>query len=174
MNDNSILDNKKILVVDDELDILETIEELLSTCLVDTASTFKDAIQLLKNNTYDLAILDIMGVNGYELLKVTNKLGILSMMFTAHALTPEHLKNCIEQEADAYVPKDMLADIPLYVADLLNAKKAGKKVNLKWFSLLKPVFDKLFGEDWEKKDKEFWDEFDLKQLSSRDDIQKME
>ena len=42
------------------------------------------------------------------------------------------------------------------------------------FSLLKPIFDKLFGEGWRKKDRDFWDEFDEKQLSSRDDIQKME
>lgn len=174
MTEDSILYDKRILVVDDEPDILETIEELLYESQVDTASTFDEAVSLLKTNTYDVAILDIMGVNGYELLKVTHKLGILSMMLTAHALTPEHLKNSIEKEADAYVPKDMLAEVPLYVSDLLNAKKAGKKVHIRWFSLLKPVFDKLFGEGWRKKDKDFWDEFDERQLDGRDDIQKME
>ncbi len=174
MDKESILEDRRILAVDDEPDILETIEELLPTSNVDTALTFEDAIALLKENTYDVAILDIMGVNGYELLKVTRKLDTLSMMLTAHALTPEHLKASVEQEADAYVPKDMLADVPLYVADLLHAKEQGKKVHIKWFSLLKPVFDKLFGENWRKKDKEFWDEFDAKHLSSRDDIQKMD
>jgi len=174
MNDQNILENKKILVVDDEPDILETIEELLFESDVDTALTFEDAVTLLKKNTYDVAILDIMGVNGYDLLKITHKLDTLSMMLTAHALTPEHLKNSIEQEADAYVPKDMLANVPMYVEDLLAAKKEGKKAHLKWFSQLKPVFDKLFGEGWRKKDEEFWDEFDAQQLSGRDDIQKME
>ena len=173
MNDETILENKRILVVDDEPDILETIEELLSTCIVDTALNFDAAVKLLQNNTYDVAILDIMGVNGYDLLKITHKLNILSVMLTAHALTPEHLKASIEQEADAYVPKDMMVDIPLYVADLLDAKKEGKQVHIRWFSLLKPVFDKMFGEGWRKKDEAFWDEFDTKQLSSRDDIQKM-
>jgi DNA-binding response OmpR family regulator len=110
-------------VVDDEPDILETISELLAESHVDTALTFDEAVALFKNNTYDVAILDIMGVNGYDLLKITHRLGTLSMMLTAHALTPEHLKKSIEQEADAYVPKDMLANVPLYVADLLHAKK---------------------------------------------------
>lgn len=174
MNEENILVNKRILVVDDEPDILETVEELLFECHVDTAMTFDEAVALLKENTYDVAILDIMGVNGYDLLKITHKLDTLSMMLTAHALTPEHLKNSIEQEADAYVPKDMLANVPLYVADLLNAKKTGKKGQLKWFSLLKPVFDRLFGEGWRKKDKDFWDEFDAQQLSGRDDVQKMD
>ena len=174
MNDDLILEGRKVLVVDDEPDILETIEELLYTCEVDTAASFDEAVGLLRANAYDVAILDIMGVSGYDLLKITHKLDTLSIMLTAHALTPEHLKTSIEKEADAYVPKDMLADIPVFVADLLAAKKQGKNASLKWFSLLKPVFDRLFGEGWRKEDKDFWDEFDARQLSGRDDIQKME
>ncbi|MCD4678011.1 MAG: response regulator [Desulfobacula sp.] len=174
MNMQSILENKKILLVDDEPDILETLEELLYMCSVDTASTFDEAIDFLKNNTYDVAVLDIMGVKGYDLLRVTNKIDIPSLMLTAHALTPDNLKQSIEQGADAYVPKDKLVDISLYIADILTARKEGKKAHVTWFSLLKPMFDKLFGEGWRKKDRDFWDEFDEKQMSSRDDIQKME
>ena len=85
----SILENKKTLLVDDEPDILETLEELLYMCSVDIASTFEDAITLLKNNTYYVAVLDIIGVKGYDLLKATNKLKIPSLMLTAHALTPD-------------------------------------------------------------------------------------
>ncbi|WP_300458752.1 response regulator [Desulfobacula sp.] len=174
MNNQNILENKKVLVVDDETDILETLEELLYMCSVDTAATFEEAIVLLKNNAYDVAVLDIMGVKGYDLLKITNKLDIPSLMLTAHALTPDNLKQSIDQGADAYVPKDKLVDISLYIADILTARKEGKKAHFKWFSLLKPVFDKLFGEDWRKKDRDFWDEFDERQISSREDIQKME
>ncbi len=174
MDNLNILENKKVLVVDDEPDILETLEELLDTCSVDTAATFEEAITLLKNNTYDVAVLDIMGVKGYDLLRATNKLYIPSLMLTAHALTPDNLKKSIEKGADAYVPKDKLVDISLFVADVLRARKEGKKSQVKWFSMLKPMFDKLFGENWRKQDKDFWDEFDQKQISSRDDIQKME
>ena len=174
MNRESILENKKVLVVDDEPDILDTLEELLYMCAVDKASTFDEAVSLLKNNTYDVAVLDIMGVKGYDLLKITHKIDIPALMLTAHALTPDNLKISIEQGADAYVPKDKLSDITLYVADIMNARQKGNKVHVKWFSLLKPVFDKLFGEGWRKKDRAFWDEFDEKQMSERDDIQKME
>ena len=174
MNRESILENKKILVVDDEPDILDTLEELLYMCAVDKASTFDEAVRFLKTNSYDAAILDIMGVKGYDLLKITHKIDIPALMLTAHALTPDNLKISIEQGADAYVPKDKLSDITLYVADILNARQRGGKVHVKWFSLLKPIFDKLFGEGWRKKDRAFWDEFDEKQMSTRDDIQKME
>ena len=164
-----ILENKKILVVDDEPDILETLEELLYTSSVDTALSFEEAIDLLKKNPYDVAVLDIMGVKGYEILKATNKLGIPSLMLTAHALTADNLKQSIEKGADAYVPKDKLVDISIYVADVLTARKQGKTGNAKWFSSLLPVFDKLFGEGWRKTDKDFWDEFDKNQIENQND-----
>ncbi len=160
----NILENKKILVVDDEPDILETLEELLYTCSVDAASSFEQAIDLLKKNTYDAAVLDIMGVKGYEILKVTNKFGIPSLMLTAHALTADNLKQSIEKGADAYVPKDKLVDISIYVADVLTAREQGKTSHTKWFSSLLPVFDKLFGDGWRETDKNFWDEFDKNQM----------
>lgn len=174
MTDENILADKKILVVDDEPDILETLEELLCMCSVDTAATFEQAVALLKTNTYDIAVLDIMGVKGYDLLKITSRIDVPALMLTAHALTPDNLRISIEQGADAYVPKDRLTDIALYVADILKARQEGKKAHVTWFSLLKPVFDKLFGEGWRKKDRDFWDAFDEKQMSARDDIQKME
>ena len=174
MENQHILENKSIIVVDDEPDILETLEELLYMCSVDTAANFDDAVQMLKSRSYDAAVLDIMGVQGYDLLRITHKLDIPSLMLTAHALTPDNLKQSIELGADAYVPKDKLIDITVYLADVLNARKEGKKAHETWFSLLKPIFDKLFGDGWRKKDKEFWDEFDNRQLSSRNDIQKME
>ncbi len=162
MGMKNILENKKILVVDDEPDILETLEELLYMCQVDTASTFEDALRLLKHNLYDAAVLDIMGVRGYDLLKVTHKIHIPSLMLTAHALTPDNLKLSIEKGADAYVPKDKLADIPIYVSDVLTAKEQGGRPGFELFSLLKPIFDRLFGDGWRKKDKDFWDEFEKK------------
>ncbi|MBT7259799.1 MAG: response regulator [Desulfobacula sp.] len=158
----NILENKKVLVVDDEPDILETLEELLYMCSVDTASTFEAAIDFLKANTYDVAVLDIMGVKGYDLLEATNRMNIPSLMLTAHALTPDNLKQSIEKGADAYVPKDKLADISIFLEDVLTAREKGKKSNIKWFSLLEPMFDKLFGEGWKKTDKDFWNEFDKK------------
>lgn len=169
---DDILVNKRVLLVDDEPDILETLEELLPNCITDSASSFDAAVIFLKNNRYDAAILDIMGVRGYSLLEITHKLDIPSIMLTAHALTPDNLKKSIEQGADAYVPKDKLVDISLFLADVLLARQEGKKAHVTWFSLLKPVFDKLFGEGWRKSDQDFWDEFDIRQAGNSEDKKK--
>ncbi|MBC8458619.1 MAG: response regulator, partial [Deltaproteobacteria bacterium] len=63
MSDSSLLDGKKILIVDDELDVLSALEELLSMCNVARASTFDEAKDMLESQDFDIAILDIMGVD---------------------------------------------------------------------------------------------------------------
>ena len=64
MADTSLLQGKKILVVDDERDILEIMQETLKMCRVVTAANFEDAKELLETQSFDLAVLDIMGVDG--------------------------------------------------------------------------------------------------------------
>lgn len=48
MDHLKILEGKRILIVDDEPDILETLEELLDVCQTDSASSFESAVTLLK------------------------------------------------------------------------------------------------------------------------------
>ena len=164
MENNQTLNDKRILVVDDEPDILETLEELLEDMfMVDPASSFEKAVSFLKNNTYDVAILDIMGVRGYDLLEATHALGIPTLMLTAHALSADNLKKSIELGADAYIPKDKMVDISMYVEDVLMSRQ-NKKKNFKWYAGMMPFFDKFFGEGWKDPEKEFWDAFDKKHV----------
>ena len=79
--------------MDDEPDVLESLIELLSLCKIDTASSFEEDRQMLEDQNYDMAVLDIMGVKGFGLLKVANSLGTPAFMLTAHALTEESLSN---------------------------------------------------------------------------------
>jgi DNA-binding response OmpR family regulator len=70
---NSLLDKKKVLIVDDEPDVLETLKELLSMCEVTEAATFERAKELLETQVFDIAVLDIMGVDGYRLLEIARQ-----------------------------------------------------------------------------------------------------
>ena len=125
MSESSLLKGKRILVVDDEPDILQVLEELLWMCEVVKASTFKEAKTFLENDTFDLAILDIMGVNGYDLLEIAIAKNITAVMLTAHAFTPEHLARSIKEGAASYIPKEELTNITLLLDDILEAKKNG-------------------------------------------------
>ena len=88
--DTGILKGKKFLIVDDDLDIIEFMEEALDMCELHTADEYDTARQMLEDNDYDMAVLDIMGVNGYELLSLANKRGIPAVMLTAHALSADN------------------------------------------------------------------------------------
>ena len=169
MEKENILKEKKILVVDDEPDILETIEELLDQCSLDTATNYEAGKQLLLENTYDLAILDIMGVRGYDLLEIVRGKDIPALMLTAHALSAENLKKSIQKGADSYIPKDKLADISTYVEDILSLKRRKKTNSESWFSRLKPFFDKTFRKGWKEEDRHFWNELDKKNGIAEED-----
>jgi DNA-binding response OmpR family regulator len=165
MENNQALNGKKLLVVDDEPDMIESLEELLEdTFVIDSAASFEEAVACLKTNTYDVAILDIMGVRGYDLLEATHALGIPTLMLTAHALSPDNLKKSIELGADAYIPKNKMVDISLYVEDVLMSRQDKRRNNFKWYTRLMPLFDKFFGEGWKDPEKAFWDAFDKKHI----------
>ena len=92
MDPTKILKGKRVLIVDDEEDVLEFLMEILDMCKIDKASTFEEAKNLLEANPYHIAVLDIMGVRGYELLEIAKKKNIPALMLTAHALSKDNLK----------------------------------------------------------------------------------
>jgi DNA-binding response OmpR family regulator len=114
-----ILAGKKMLIVDDEPDVMETLEEMFATCIIDKTRNFEAGKKVLEKNTYDAAILDIMDVKGYELLRMARDKGIPALMFTAHALSPDNQIRSIKEGAQSYVPKDKLSELPSFVSDIL-------------------------------------------------------
>ena len=158
MDMHKTLEGKKILIVDDEKDILEQLIELLDICRIDSASSFEEGKKQLESEEYDIAILDIMGVKGMELLKIANQNKIPALMLTAHALSEENLKESAEEGASYYAPKEELNKIDLFVADVLEAKEKNKNPWIKWFDRLGSFYDKRFhGTNWREQEREFWE-----------------
>ena len=163
----SFLDGKKILAVDDEPDVLETIVDALETAHVDTASDFKTAAQKIEENRYDLAILDIMGVDGLTLLEQTVKKGIPTVMLTAHAMNVETLMTSIKKGAISFLPKEKLADLDIILEDMLKAMHNGEPTWKILFDELEGFFNEKFGPGWKEKDKDFWLEFQKRSYVSK-------
>jgi len=63
-------------------------------CDVVTASSFNEANDLLNSQDFDVAILDIMGVDGYGLLDIAKRRNIPRIMLTAHAFYPGRHFRC--------------------------------------------------------------------------------
>jgi len=158
MEPKKIIRGKRVLVVDDEQDVLDALCEHLDICKVDTASSFETAKQLLEENLYDIAILDIMGVDGFGLLEIAIARGIPALMLTAHALSEDTLKQSAEMCASYYVPKEEIHKIEIFVADVIEAAEKKKNPWVKCFERLGSFYDKRFGgTDWREKEKEFWE-----------------
>ncbi len=173
MASDDILAGKKILIVDDEPDVLESIEEILEECDIETASSYESAKALFEKKTFDAAILDIMGVKGFDLLEIATEKKIPALMLTAHGLNPDNLVGSIKLGAKSYVPKEKMSEIDTYLKEIFIAQEKGIVKSGNWFARLGTFFDERFGSGWKNKDKKFWDEFDKTFEVSKDELEKI-
>jgi DNA-binding NtrC family response regulator len=168
---NRQLIGRKILAVDDEPDILEILVDFLDMCTVETATDFESAKRLLINNHYDAAILDIMGVNGYDLLNLAKVKGIPALMLTAHALSPKHLEKSIGGGACCYLPKEEMIHIADHLWDVLKAKAENSGTPHAWFDKLAPCFERKWGSDWKNGRMDALGRLNL--IHSRDELERI-
>ena len=153
MNSESPLNKKVVLLVDDEPDVLETVADELDMCIIHKATNYDTARQYLLSYTYDIVVLDIMGVNGFELLKIAVAKNFPTVMFTAHALTPEAMKKSMKLGALSFVPKEKISELRPFLEDVvLGGAEPGWH---KLFHRLGDYFNERFGPDWKEKDKYF-------------------
>ena len=159
-----LLKDQYFLVVDDEPDVLDLIEseilEVCPDCRVDKAMSYETAAEKLISVTYDLVILDIMGVRGFDLLGIAVNRNLKVVMLTAHALSPDSLKRSIEMGARAYLPKEELGRLVPFLEMVLHHEliPTWKKV----FEKLGDFFNLRFGPDWQNQESPFWKEFSEK------------
>ena len=156
MADKNYLSGKKILIVDDEPDVLETLEELLPDCETVKASNYKEAREILETRYFDMAILDIMGVDGFGLLEISVKKNVIPVMLTANALSPENTMKSFKEGAASYVPKEKIANITTYLEDVLEAKEKGKGFWWRWLDRFADYYERKFGPHWQGPEKEVW------------------
>jgi len=164
MTAESILNGKKILAVDDEPDVLDVLEEEICDaapkCKFEKATTYHEARRRLESRVYDIVILDIMGIQGFQLLNLSAKRNLTVAMLTAHALYPEALKRSFEMKARAYLPKEKLGEVVPFLEDIMKYEYLPG-----WGRLMKKLeeyFNLRWGRAWKKPDENFWKEFDEK------------
>jgi DNA-binding response OmpR family regulator len=154
----NILDGKRLLAVDDEPDVLDTLEDILTGypgLILDRATDYESGFHLLRSWTYDAVILDIMGVRGFDLLNAAVHLGFPTVMLTAHALSPANLKRSIELGARAYIPKEKMASIDEFLEDVLTLQHSSSLKST--FRRLGSFFNRKFGSQWMEEERSFWD-----------------
>ena len=141
--------------------------DILESCLVTKAADYETARQYLMTYTYDIVVLDIMGVNGFELLKTSVRRGFPTVMLTAYALTPESLEKSMRLGAVSFLPKEKMSQLDIFLADVVLG--GHRPIWGKLFNTLGDFFSKRFGPDWMQRN-HYFNEFEssLKKNNGQD------
>lgn len=155
--EQNYLKEKRVLIVDDEADVLDALEEILEGGDTVRAGSFEEARDHFESRYFDIAILDIMGVRVFELLDIANEKKIFAVMLTAHALSPETTVKSYKRGAAYFVPKEEMANITTFLNDVLGTACKGENPWNTWLDRIGDYYDQTFGENWKDEEREFWD-----------------
>ena len=124
---------KKILVIDDEVLVVESLKRLLKKAgyIVSTAQNYQEAIEGVKKNDFDLIISDIRmaGEDGIEIVKnirsylQENKKGMIPEILITGYVSEDKYQVAIELGVRAYLNKPFdIKEFLETVSEILNEK----------------------------------------------------
>jgi len=113
-NEAEGVQEKRILIVDDELDICETVQEILLTVCqyVEFVQNPKEALEKIKQNKYDLLIFDIQmpGFTGLQMLEHLRSQNIKTpVLFLSASSSEKNLQAALQLSASAFIEKPFQA-----------------------------------------------------------------
>jgi len=136
---NTRLPNPKILIVDDDQELGEMLKEFLAPDHLDVRACLsgEDGLQALKDESYDLLILDIMlpGMSGLDVLKeIRRGSDIPIIMLTARGEDIDRILG-LEFGADDYLskpfnPRELLARIKAIMRRARSDERRGSRVSV--------------------------------------------
>jgi len=120
----SVLKNKMILAVDEELDILSVMEEEIleacPNCKIHKTTNYYEAVEKISSRNYDMVILDISAARGLELAQLAVRRRLPVAMLTAHPVSLEALRDSAQIKTRTYLPKEKLGEIVPFLEDVMK------------------------------------------------------
>lgn len=120
----------KILIVEDETNISKLIEDTLALANYETDCSFNgmDALNKIKNNYYDLIIMDIMlpELDGFEIIERLEKIATPIIFLSAKndvSTIVRGLKSGLDYMTKPFEPLELLARVELRIAKTKRSEK---------------------------------------------------
>jgi DNA-binding NtrC family response regulator len=104
----------------------------------------------LSSDSFDLVLLDIMGVNGFALLELCKEKGFPAAMLTAHALNIDSVNKAVHLGAVSFLPKEELTNLEFHLAEIFEGLAEGRSHWRKLFDRLGHFFNERLGITWEE------------------------
>lgn len=137
---NTVLTHKKIMVVEDDINIANLLEKVLikNSAIVKKCHDGKNALVILENYRPDLILLDIMlpYINGFDLCDIiSKKYRIPIILITAKSQIDDKIKG-LELGADDYITKPFhLREVVIRIEKLLSRLYPSKETdNIKYLT----------------------------------------
>ena len=132
MDEQEVTEIKSVLIVEDHSDAAQTLNEVAAKAFdspsIDTANTFAEGLELLRTNTYSMALLDL-GLpdgNGLDLIQYAAKnrrstLIIVTTIFDDE----EHLFDALRSGANGYLLKGhSVSELQGYLQEAVSGRPA--------------------------------------------------
>ncbi len=141
--DGQILEGKRILVVDNEREILNILSEALAASEVVVAGNLDEARFLIAEKIFDLAILDAVGVKGCDLLQDCQAHKLPAAMLTPREVEVRSINEAMKRGVMSFFPRDDLHRLPETVADLLEHLEKGR-FSTRFFRRIRAAFREIW------------------------------
>jgi DNA-binding NtrC family response regulator len=128
--EGQILEGKRILVVENEREILNMVSEALAASEVVAVGNVEDARPLIARESFDLAILDTVHSNGCALLEDCHANKLPTAMLTPREVEVGRVNEAMKRGVMSFFPKDDLDRLPETVSDLLAHLGKGTSTRL--------------------------------------------
>jgi DNA-binding NtrC family response regulator len=126
------------------------VREQLEACAVATASSYEQAKELLSKDSFDLVLLDIMGVDGFALLEICREKRLPAAMITAHALNVDSVNKAVRLGAVSFLPKEELRNLDTHLVEIFESLAEGRSHWRKLFDRLGSFFKERLGITWDE------------------------
>lgn len=118
--EGQILEGKRILVVDNEREILNMVSQALAASEVVAVGNADEARPLIARESFDLVILDTARANGCALLDDCHANKLPAAMLTPREVEVRRLNEAMKRGAKSFFPRDDVQRLSKSVADLLE------------------------------------------------------
>ena len=146
---SSIKDNVKILVVEDNNNIIESLEYILKKEDFDVQiiNTKKEALEVLRNNQFDLYLLDVQlpDGTGFEICKLIKNISDKPVIFISERIEESNIVYGLDIGADDYIAKPLRnSELISRIKSVLRRYNSSKSANnIITYSNLKVDTDKV-------------------------------